>query len=512
MNMRGTSGGEGEHRGRFALVVTAAAAAIFVYQLFIPPPAGLADNGDFSRIMGAVGLQYTAGNRQDLYFNYFVPTYKFESSDEWDALVFTSENVLVLGAMAITRLGSRSGLFDVRVLAALRLTLFLPAVWLLLRQSARLSRATRIVAALLLLLVFCDVGYAVYFNSLYGEAESFVFLFLTVAAALRLAEQPASRARWAAWLAASVLFAGAKPQNHLLGIPLAAYGFWIAFRAVGRPGRRLLAGPVALGLISALLVWSTPRWIVRYSLYNAVFYELLKYSPAPRADLLQLDLNPDLEKYRGTNTYSPDAPLEDPGFESAFFNRMGAAKLMRFYLRHPSRLAAVAQRTAPGAFCLRPSYLGNFEKSYGLAPGAQSRRFQFWSKLRESAAPRSLWFVAVFFAVNGMAALAVYVKSGSGYLRAAMVFHLMLAAMAIEQLLLAGIMCGQYELVKHLFLFNLLFDWCVCADAVLLAAGLSTLRWRGVCRHARLSSSNGRLFLRHSFPQREGNDIHQQDQ
>ena len=57
-------------------------AAILVYQLFIPPSIGMADNGDFSRIMGAVGLEYTTSNRDDRHFNYFVPTYKFESSGD----------------------------------------------------------------------------------------------------------------------------------------------------------------------------------------------------------------------------------------------------------------------------------------------------------------------------------------------------------------------------------------------------------------------------------------------
>jgi hypothetical protein len=54
--------------------------------------------------------------------------------------------------------------------------------------------------------------------------------------------------------------------------------------------------------------------------------------------------------------------------------------------------------------------------------------------------------------------------------KAAMVLQLALVAMALEQLLVAEAVCGQYELTKHLFLFNLLFDLCLCADLVLATA------------------------------------------
>jgi hypothetical protein len=476
-------GGDGKRPGRFEAITVAIIAAILVYQLFIPPSIGMADNGDFSRIMGAVGLEYSTDNRDDRHFNYFVPKYKFGSSGEWDALVWTSENLLVLGAMAVSRLGEKTGMFDVRALGAIHLALFLLAVWLLLRLSARLGLATRAVISLLLALVFCDVGYAAYFSSLYGEPGSFVFLFLALAAAIWLAEQPARLPRLVFWLASCTLFVSAKPQNSLLAIPLAGYGFWIAYD-LGRGRQRVLvaASSVALLLAPIAISWSTPKWIMKHYLYNAVFYELLQNSPTPREDLQQLGLNPDLEKYRGTNIFSSGIPVEDPEFEAAFFDRIGTARLGLFYLRHPGRLAGVAQRAAQSAFSQRPSYLGNFEKSCGLAPRAQSQAFQLWSKLRESAAPRSLWFVAVFFAGSASAALAVFLKTSSRQLKAVMVLQLALVAMALEQLLVAEAACGQYELTKHLFLFNLLFDLCLCANLILGTAWLSSLRFRPAAR------------------------------
>lgn len=369
-------------------------------------------------------------------------------------------------------------MFDVRVLGAIHLALFLLAVWMLLRLSARLGLATRAVISLLLALVFCDVGYAAYFNSLYSEPGSFVFLFLALAAAIWLADRPDSLPRLGAWLLACLLFVSAKPQNSLLAIPLAGYGFQIAY-GLARDRRRVLVACSSVALLAAPIAisWSTPKWIMQHYLYNAVFYELLQNSATPREDLQELGLNPEFAKYGGTNIFSPGIPAEDPAFEAAFFDRIGSGRLGLFYLRHPGRLAGVAQRAAQSAFSQRPAYLGNFEKSCGLAPRARSHSFELWSKLRESGAPRSLWFVAVFFAGSAAAALAVFLKTGSRQLKAAMVLLIALVAMAIEQLLVAEAACGQYELGKHLFLFNLLFDLCFCADVVLATAWVSRT-WR----------------------------------
>lgn len=474
-------GGDRMHRvahvlfelGCLEWLTAGAVVLIIAYQLLIPPAIGLADNGDYSRVMGPLGLQYTATSRDERYFNYFNPKYKFESTTQWDGLV-SSETAVVACAIAVNSIGPKTGLFDLRVVGCVHLALFLLAVCLLLRLSANLNRAARVAVSFLLLFVFCDVGYVAYFNSLYGEPASFVFLFLVLAAALRLAAQPTSSARLGVWLAVSFLFLTAKPQNSFLGILLAGYGFWIASRKISGARKLVLVGcSVALCLVSLAYHWSLPKRIMKEYLYNAVFFELLSYSPTPQYDLQQLGLNPELAEYSDTNISSPGIPLKEPQFEAMFFDRIGVGKLAAFYLRHPSRLVGVLQRTATEAFSLRPSYLGNFEKAYGLPPRAQSQAFQFWSRLKQAASPKSPWFLCVFFVGNAALALVIYLRTGSHTLKALMVLHLVVILMAVEQLLGAEIGCGQYELVKHLFLFNLLFDLCLCADVVLAASRLA---------------------------------------
>jgi hypothetical protein len=45
----------------FVAAVVVVAAAILGWQLLVPPVVGLANNGDFEKIMGVVGLRYPQG-------------------------------------------------------------------------------------------------------------------------------------------------------------------------------------------------------------------------------------------------------------------------------------------------------------------------------------------------------------------------------------------------------------------------------------------------------------------
>ena len=59
-------------RGLPAYLVIAAIAAAVAWQLLTPRPIGLADNGDFPRIMGRFDIGYLSDKYEDRYFGYFL--------------------------------------------------------------------------------------------------------------------------------------------------------------------------------------------------------------------------------------------------------------------------------------------------------------------------------------------------------------------------------------------------------------------------------------------------------
>ena len=319
--------------------------------------------------------------------------------------------------------------------------------------------------------MFCDVGYIAYFNSFYSEPASFIFACFVVGIALRLiVERRYTALEALALLAAVVLFASAKPQNSLLGVLLGLWSirlFWTVLRGLARS---LTAGAalVAVGLC-VLHYASTPRYLKHHYYYQAIFFDLLKYSPSPEQDLLDMGLDPGLAKYRGTNYFTPGAPIGQPEFQVAFFERMGTSKVVGFYITHPARFVALLDRISRSASTLRPDYLGNFERKYGFPPGAQSRSFQVWSSLKARWMPARLWVLAAFFALNLAAAFGVWFRSRSRETRLLAEFYAVLNILWAAQFVVVSA-SGEYEVVKHLFLFELLFDFCLWADIIALAS------------------------------------------
>jgi len=149
--------------------VIGAATGALVYQLFIPPIVGLADQGDFIRTIGRFG--YGPRHRGNLKYIYVEPAYVRDPgyrAPEWEQA--NSEYLFVGAALLLNKLVSRNGALDIRLVGFVHAVAFLGAF-------ARLLFVTRGVRCYPLLwigalLALTDVGYAAYWNSLYTEPSS----------------------------------------------------------------------------------------------------------------------------------------------------------------------------------------------------------------------------------------------------------------------------------------------------------------------------------------------------
>jgi hypothetical protein len=459
-------------RGWLEGLVVAAIAAALVWQLFLPPLIGLADQGDFSRIMGRFDIGHLSDKFYDRYFAYFESKYRIDKTEHWDPGFVSSQSLLVAIALRINSLFSKRGIFDIRFLALVLAALELAAAWLLLTYAPVKGRIGREVLLGIVFLMLSDVGYVAYFNSFYSESASFVFFLLALGFVLMTITRP-SYGSLLGVLVTSLLFVSAKGQNVPAGIILAVFSLRLLALKPGLVWRWSCAG-VALCLFSSSLYYYTltPREVtMKPSYYLSVFYEILPYSSSPRQDLVELGLDPKLLKYSGTRPWSPDAPMTDPDFEHLFFEKISLPKIIRFHLRHPIRLLQTLERCAGYAPGLRP-WVGNYEKSEGRFPWLQSHTFNLWSSLRSKYSPGSLKSFAWFFLANFGGIALLYHHHRNGPLRDRLLLELQAALllMAILQFLTVAIVVGTHEATKHLFLFDLLVDVCF-ASAVLWLAG-----------------------------------------
>ena len=178
-------------------------------------------------------------------------------------------------------------------------------------------------------------------------------------------------------------------------------------------------------------------------------------------------------KYSGTRPWSPGAPTNDPDFQHSFFDRISLSKIIGFHLRHPIRLLETLERCAGYAAERRP-WVGNYEKSEGRFPWAESHTFNLWSTLRNKYSPGSLKSFGLFFAVNLAGIAVLYRRNAPLKGRLWLELQAALLLMAILQFLTVAIGVGTHEAAKHLFLFDLLVDVCFASSVLWLAGLLSS--------------------------------------
>jgi hypothetical protein len=459
-----------------AVILVAAltvAAATLSMQLFVAPIVGLADNGDYERVMGYAGFQHTTAIYGERYFSFLRTRYAVARPGWFRGGYHSSETILALAARYLHLAFSKRAFFDIRELGAIHAALLLLALGGLIRACRSLSVPTQVLVAGLLVFVFTDVGYVAPFNSFYSQTASLLFLLLTAAiAAEAVRKGRISGGPLLAYFGCALLFVGSKPQERLAAPLLALFGMRLAGVRFAGAWRR---AAVWLGIgLCAFSVWygrHTPYTLREAILYQVVFDDLLAYSSAPAADAAQLRLDPDWIKYAGTNPYAPDSPLLDPSFRMRLLHRVGYRQILGFYLRHPARALGRIRRTSLRAWSLRPNF-GNFERSPEHPGRTLATRFSLWSRTRGRLGAHPLWWIGVLLGGNLAAAAMTYRGSPprGRLFREGIILLVLMSGLAFAVCALAQ---APPDPSRSLYAFQALCDLLLIADAGWVAEALS---------------------------------------
>jgi hypothetical protein len=466
------NGGARANAGRAAgveVLLLAYMAFALVWQLVVPPIVGLADNGDFGRILGPLGLRFTVENREEIFWNHVHRTYRL-TEPYWHPGYYSTETAFAWVALAVSKWTSRAGTFDIRLLGSLHAGILLVAIRLAQRPGRCLPPILRVLTSALVALVFTDVAYVASFNSFYSQTAALLAFLVVIASFLRLAMDPCSaRAEAIYWLAATA-FVLAKPQESVQAPILAALGVVMSFRpGTKRPQRiRALACAVLLCVLAAVYFRAAPRLWTGIALYFAVFNELLLQSPDAAADARELGIPEDWLAYAGTNPWGRTSVYQSAEFQEDFRARVSHFEVVGFYARHPGRFWALIERSSARAFDMRESYLGNFEPHLG--PRRLATAFAAWSTAKASVGKEREWLLLVLLLFN--TALAAFLVARPGYpVARSLGFGLVaLLAMGGIELLVPILAESGPHLVRHWFCFHAMVDVAVIADAVVVAA------------------------------------------
>lgn len=451
-------------------VALVAMAGILVYQLMIPPVIGLADQGDYARLLGPFHLGPVAQSAEERYYRYFNRTYRHDLNFKlpgWE--MYSTQDVFIGAAMVLNRWISKDGLFDLRVLSFVEILSFLGACYLLLRALRPLvSARLRILLCAAILVILCDVGYASYFNSFYSEPATYIFLLALLAAWLAIIGNDCRDAKYACLFGlCALLFVAAKPQNVAAGVILSLY--LVRFRRLFRPSWLV---PVMSGIILAasLAVYSTvPRLVRLAQMYNIVFMDLLPRSGHPANELRSLDLDPSYAKYSGSGAFAPVSGFWNRGFQDQLDQHVNRFTIVWQYGTHPAKLLRYVRAVLPRGSSLRAEGVGNFEKAAGRPPFARAESFALWSHFHERYLAR--WSFSVLIGLMLSVPLAGWLAVSAQTLRARLLAECfaVLALIAVA-VFFTTILGDAHDIAKHLHLYNMLTDICLIFAAT---AGLS---------------------------------------
>jgi hypothetical protein len=466
-------------------------AIALVWQLFIPPALGVANDNDFQKLAG----RYCLGNigkdarSTPVLFDYTSMTWYFspDACTVWPQR--TVAEVPFILAMGLNRLFTSPSRFDLRWMGAVYGIIFLAGfVWM---QHALASVPVSASFALrtAYLLIICNAVYVPWFNTFYFDALTLACLTGAIASVCLLVLRPRNSAitvlLGGLWLAG---VAGSKSQHAplaLLFLPL----FLL-------PSRKASIAPVWPRVISTLLIiggavlslGTIPASYQGMAPFNVLFYRILPGVPDPGRYLAETRIPPSWIRYIGQHTFLPDSPLATEAGQAKFAEWFGPMDLIRFYARHPALAWRVAEINLTEASFDRVRMktgtiehrLGNYEQSAGKPPQSLSHFLGVWPAVEHTViSGRPLAYLAWIFAVVG-AGWALAPRIPRILILLAAYSACLVVAWAIP--MLDGLDAG-----RHLTIFNFLLDLFVCADVMLY-----WLRWASHSGLTPPSASHGR--------------------
>ncbi|WP_343770250.1 hypothetical protein [Clostridium malenominatum] len=437
--------------------------------VFHSPMPGVADQGDFQRVMSVTGIGEMANSSGYHWFKYVTPEYKIAplSLLRLSGIIPTTSMIYPITLTRIISTIFAVEYFNTKILAFVYAAMYSFALYICLKYINIKRKSTYIFFAVLSLLILMDGNYLVWFNSLYGESMMITGLLLFISSILYLCAniKAITFKKLLLPFFSALLFLGAKMQC-FSALPLI---FFIIIRiTLLRENKISIKKPIILLSLILIFYVGGIYYEVNSSCgidtqYNSVFYGILKNSKTPVEDLRGLGLPDDMVFEAGKHAYLPkeDYKKYTPGSPftiNEFNEKISNLKLLKFYLLKPHRLIDGMEYTASQAFNTE-GFLGKYEKSSISEYTYKLNRFTLWSNYRNSYLPKSLFFLIIFYLLIISVSILEYIrKKGDTSCRIRIELLWVIIFIGLLQFPMPYIGNGQADTGKQLFLFNYTFD------------------------------------------------------
>ncbi len=409
------------------------AVAALIYILTVP--VGVADGGGQYRFLESMGINYLRAPSAEYFTNQFGVFRAAEARDT---------HSLILSLV----IDNEKDVFNTSTLAVLFGLILLLGLWLAVSAGKRNDKLDWVLA-IMSALVFADIGYLAYFNTLYYESTILTMFVLTMSLVFLTYKKNAPIYLILLSAASTLAFAFTGTLQAWVGT---IFGCVLVRLCTlnGNKLKRALSVISGMAVISVSLSFALTYKPVDYekNIFHSVFLGVAKYE-----SVSELGLNPKLDELSGQ--FYSDGLIERYSLKQEFFDKISYGKITGFYLTHPSAFFGGLNSAVKNAFALRPAYLGNFMEESGME-GEQAKGFSLYSLIKSTFVPNTVVFMMVFFILYF--GVLIYLYASEKEKRPLIEIMLGISVSAILCLKLPLILSGEFELGRSLFTFGIFFD------------------------------------------------------
>ena len=482
-----------------SIILIIAVTIICLLILNIPEKTGIADNGDFARVLEPTSLTSINPNNAKYFYQseyimditnntFFEALIEIWQENIYQNIDYSSSQLFFIN-IAKTSNYIFNIIFDLDpthfsmfFLDIQYILIFAFAFWLLYKSFRTGNLIKNILILIVLSFVFLDLGYIIYFNSMYGEALQYCSFMLITSILLYTVQcfKQGERLTSSNFILLAVffiftfVFATAKTANIPIGIIFAITGIIITLLTAKNISKILL---IILGCASIVLsiiqLIQIPAWMTNVANYNTVFYGVLKRSNEPKNDLAELNINGRYVTYTNTIAYNPlnKYSIYTNDYSESIYKDIANINIVRYYFINPGRFIEKTNISLNEAKNLKPAYLGNYEE-FNHNQGDVNNNFSLWSNIRGSiniTTPGLFILICILVACYITINLIKYLKRifkdnlpheillyDTSILNT--LIYLTLFISMLLSLVIPFMANGEAELQKHLFLFNNIYD------------------------------------------------------
>lgn len=445
-----------------ALLATILAAIISGILLFVPPIHGLADNGDFYRSILSNGI-YRLQTSYSQYSDYVIPKFGImQYFNENNVSVLSSQSIFIQLALLLNKIFYSRTIFDIRFMGLVYYLFYLGGIYLLTKSFVHpFRKISSYVMAMLIVFIFSDSAYTLYFNSFFAEPGMFILMLYLCSAIISLARNVYVKKWPMIWVffISTVLLITNKQQNAPLALSFAVVALGIMFLPKFKARRMAIALGITMVILSGIGIYkSIGSEIVGANTFQTFSHGTLLETGDPTEKIEKGDVDGQFALMRNENYYPKTYSTLDPSskyVKKHLMDKTGFGWIIKYYATNLKQFNNLLDVAAKDVTAVQPRAVGDFVRNSGHKPGEQTKYFTLYSSLMGAFFPGKYAFdclLAVGFIAVYSVGFYLDIRAGRymGILRFFLIFGLMTVVVFVPIVSIVG--DGDADLAKHLFM------------------------------------------------------------